>query len=252
MLAETVLSWFKVTAVTNSTATLSQPLAGNYQLEKNPYKISKHITVRIKAEEFLGSGILVNQQGNTYTVLTNDHVLRGGSPPYRVKTFDGQIYQAEVKLRETALSENDLAVLQFTTANTYQIAQLETRVAPNEPVFAAGFPYAEVEANSIDASFACRPGKIFLLLDKPLEGGYQLGYTNDVEKGMSGGPLLNSQGKVVAINGMHAYPLWGDPYIYKDGTLPTTNLHQQMSKYSWGIPIQTWQKLDSNQILKSD
>lgn len=226
---------------------LKQPPVTDYQLQKSPYKISKSITVKVVADDFLGSGVIVAQQDNIYTVLTNDHVLRAGEAPYQIQTSDGQMYEAEVKLRESALRENDLAVLQFTSPKTsYNIAHLETTIVPEEKVFAAGFPYAQANQDSMETSFAFVPGSIFLLLDKPLEGGYQLGYTNEVEKGMSGGPLLNSQGKVIAINGMHAYPLWGDPYVYKDGTAPTAHLHQQMSKYSWGIPIQTWQQLYSH------
>ena len=76
-----------------------------------------------------------------------------------------------------------------------------------------------------------------------MEGGYQIGYTNDIEKGMSGGPLLNARGEVVGVNGVHAYPLWGDPYQYKDGSEPNAALREQMSKYSWGIPIDTFKQL---------
>lgn len=81
------------------------------------------------------------------------------------------------------------------------------------------------------------------MLEKPLEEGYQIGYTNDIEKGMSGGPVLNRAGEVVAVNGMHAYPLWGDPYVFKDGSHPEQSLKQQMVRYSWSIPIQTFVRL---------
>ena len=54
---------------------------------------------------------------------------------------------------------------------------------------------------------------------------------------MSGGALLNSKGEVVAVNGMHAYPLIGRPYIYEDGTTPKEKLINEMVHYSWGIPI---------------
>ncbi|QEI44135.1 hypothetical protein BMF77_04766 [Dolichospermum sp. UHCC 0315A] len=34
-----------------------------------------------------------------------------------------------------------------------------------------------------------------IVLEKALERGYQIGYTNKLEKGMSGGPLLNENGQ---------------------------------------------------------
>ncbi|MBW4493156.1 MAG: hypothetical protein KME26_08730 [Oscillatoria princeps RMCB-10] len=43
--------------------------------------------------------------------------------------------------------------------------------------------------------------------------------------------------------GMHAYTLWGDPYVLKDGSHPEPSLKQQMVRYSWSIPIQTFVRL---------
>jgi tetratricopeptide (TPR) repeat protein/S1-C subfamily serine protease len=81
------------------------------------------------------------------------------------------------------------------------------------------------------------------LLDKKLQGGYQIGYTNEVEKGMSGGPVLNIQGQLVGINGIHAQPLWENPYVYEDGTQPNDTLKQRMKSSSWAVPIQLLAKL---------
>jgi hypothetical protein len=80
-------------------------------------------------------------------------------------------------------------------------------------------------------------GKVSLVLSKALEAGYQVGYTNRLEKGMSGGALLNKQGEVVGVNGMHAYPLWNAPSVFVDGSQAEEKLHQEIVGLSWAIPI---------------
>jgi hypothetical protein len=51
---------------------------------------------------------------------------------------------------------------------------------------------------------------------------------------------------------VHAYPLWGDPYLYKDGTEPNADLREQMSKYSWGISIETFKQFAPSAFEMTD
>jgi len=186
------------------------------QPEKPPTELSveqlhhqaQAITVRVMSQDFLGSGIILKKQGSIYTVLTNAHVLQAGKPPYRIQTPDGQIYTAKnVETRSVAsLQGNDLALLQFrSTIRAYTVPSLGAKPAVGDEVFAAGFP--STGEQSKDKGFAFTNGKVSLVLQLALKGGYQVGYTNNIEKGMSGGPLLNRQGQVVGVNGKHAYPL---------------------------------------------
>ncbi|MBW4505343.1 MAG: serine protease [Scytonematopsis contorta HA4267-MV1] len=199
------------------------------------------ITVKVMSRDVLGSGILIEKKGDTYTVLTNAHVLRAGEPPYRIQTFDGQIYVAnspDVKRFE----DKDLATLQFQrTGIVYKVASFGISPTVTDEVFAGGFPTERKE--TINKDFIFTAGQVSLLLDKALEGGYQIAYTNQIEKGMSGGPLLNRQGCVVGVNGMHAYPLWDAPLIYADGSQVDEKLHQTIVRLSWAVPISTFLQL---------
>ena len=200
------------------------------------------ITVKVLSGDSWGSGILIQQQGQLYTVLTNEHVLQTGNE-YRIQTPDGRVHLAS-RYQVVSLNGNDLALLQFrSTDAVYTVALLGRAVtlAIGDEVLAAGFPF-ETDVSQ-PTGFKCTDGQVSLVTEKALDGGYQVGYTNAVEKGMSGGPVLNLQGEVVAINGMHPYPLWGDPYIFKDGSKPGESMHELMIKSSWAIPIETFVQL---------
>jgi S1-C subfamily serine protease len=198
------------------------------------YQQAQSITVKVLSADFLGSGILLKKQGLIYTVLTNTHVLQAGDPPYRIQAPDGSIYAANL-LKIQAFGKNDLALLQFQGIDTrYAVASLGSSPVVGDEVFATGFPAAE---EGQVKSFALTTGKVVLVLPKPLEGGYQLGYTNNLEKGMSGGPLLNRRGEVVGVNGMQAYPLWDAPSVFQDGMEADEQLHKMIIRLSWAVPI---------------
>ncbi|WP_071189920.1 serine protease [Trichormus sp. NMC-1] len=192
------------------------------------------ITVKILSTEFLGSGILLNKQNSVYTVLTNAHVLRADNPPYFIQTPDGELYQADVP-KDVNFQKYDLALLQFSSMKkVYPIADFGASPKAGDEVFVAGFPVQE-ETEKIN--FVLTSGKVSLVLEKALEEGYKVGYTNVLEKGMSGGALLNKRGEVVGVNGMHAYPLWDVPSMFIDGSQAEEKLHQQIVRLSWAVPM---------------
>lgn len=207
------------------------------QLSKEQlHKISFDISVKIISKDFLGTGIILRKQGSIYTVVTNAHVLRGQKMPLSIQTVDGRIHQASTP-QVRNFGTNDLALLYFKSDNpVYEVATLGVQAKIGDEVFAGGFPF---EQEGIKAkNFTFNTGKITLILPKPLEGGYQIGYNNNIQKGMSGGPLLNQQGILVGINGMHANPLWEAPSVYADGSEAEEELHQLISKLSWAIPVE--------------
>jgi len=230
---------------------------------KQLQKLAQSITVKIRSKGVLGTGILINKEGAIYTVLTNDHVLMAGTPPYQIETPDGKIHPAIGE--ETPLEDNDLGYVQFRSATDYQVASLgaASELKEGESVFVAGFPfqYRRDELPTAPSppfsqekleGFVFRTGKVSGVLDKALAGGYRVGYTNLIDKGMSGGPLLNEEGEVVAVNGMHAEPLWGNPYIYKDGSEPSKSEKERMSRYSWGIPIEIFVELGRSPLMPEE
>ncbi|MGK7893269.1 MAG: serine protease [Xenococcus sp. (in: cyanobacteria)] len=200
---------------------------------------AQSITVKVISGPTWGSGMIIEKQENVYTVVTNNHVLIfSNDQTYRIQTPDGQIYQANL-LETIDFQDNDLGLLQFRSEQEYEVISLTpvSSLTQGEEVFAAGFPIEIGEQEQKEFYFI--DGNIAHYSQNSFGGGYQIGYTNNVKKGMSGGPLLNLRGEVIAINGMHKYPLWGNPYIFSDGSRASEGKKEEMSKFSWAIPVNT-------------
>ena len=207
-------------------------------------QIAEETTVKVYTQNsFLGSGIIWHRQEQEYLVLTNQHVLRAGKFPFKVQTPDGEIYRGRVITLSNSVSD-DLALISFKSdRHRYQTAVIgnSDRLETGQPIFAAGFPAPTTEKLppiSHKSGLEIATGKITTVLPKPLQEGYQIAYDNEVQKGMSGGPLLNQQGELVGINGKHAYPLWEAPDFYEDNSQPCEPLQKLIARSSLAIPIE--------------
>ncbi|MFM6024740.1 MAG: serine protease, partial [Dolichospermum sp.] len=204
---------------------------------------AKQITVKIIGNNNGGSGTIFAQQGNSYLVVTNSHVLLGVNN-VKVKTPDGQIHAAKILPnsnfaqltgKENSNNNPDLAILQFTANQIYCLPPkiFRANISKDLEVLAAGYSYTK---NDIVFSL----GTVEKIISQPsLKEGYEIGYTSNVEQGMSGGPILNTQGSLVGINGKSSYPFLNSGYVDADGKIPTNPEIQEFRKLSWGIPIKT-------------
>ncbi|VXD23696.1 putative Tetratricopeptide repeat protein [Planktothrix serta PCC 8927] len=204
--------------------------------------IAEGITVKVISGESSGSGVIIKNQNQVYTVLTNQHVIEPNQP-LQIQTNDGKIHPATL-VNNIDFQGKDLTLIQFQANENYTVANLANLAAVKnkDSIYAAGYPY-ESEPNQ---PFVFTTGQVLYIPPKPFREGYQIGYNNDIQKGMSGGPILNVYGQVIGINGIHAEPLWGNPYIYEDGSKPTAAEQDLASRCSWGIPIETFAELAGN------
>ena len=90
------------------------------------------------------------------------------------------------------------------------------------------FPY-----DSLQLTFS--EGKISLISPKTLLGGYQIGFTNLTQQGMSGGVLLNQNGQLIGILGK-GNAILANAYEYQDGTTPDEATRKQLQQMSFAIP----------------
>ncbi|MEG4572411.1 serine protease [Microcoleus sp. N3A4] len=207
--------------------------------------LARQTAVRIQTGKSSGSGTIVRRQGQTYTVLTNWHVVAFNRGDRTIVTGDGLIHRSLGVPKR--LGDTDLAIALFRSAIEYKVAPIgASPAAVGEPLLAAGFP-AGAEVLTVARGF------VELLLSKSLPQGYSLGYTNEVKIGMSGGPIFNAKGFLVGINGRGKYrePDFG-VYAFEDGSEPTPELLEKMVKSSWGIPISIYLQFVSSDLGVSD
>lgn len=161
-------------------------------------EIAKNTTVRIHSQA-PGSGVLIKRQGNTYTVLTAAHVV-ATEDDYEVITRDGQTYPLPLSQIQR-FSGIDLALVTFESDRDYNTAQLgnSNSLSEGSESYVAGFPMRTAAIDDIIYTFTT--GTITANASRPLTDGYSLVYSNNTLPGMSGGPVLNSEGELMGIHG---------------------------------------------------
>jgi tetratricopeptide (TPR) repeat protein len=208
-----------------------------------PEAIARQITVRVLVGDRRSSGTIIARRGNRYTILTNAHVTNKGNT-YRITAPDGKTYPAKCAqpLKQgvcTADKNHDLALLEFTSSQTYTVPAWGDSLSliPGETIYSAGFPF---EAKDLKTS----KGKVDIQTNKPLMGGYQIGFNITTEPGMSGGSLLNAKGKLIGILGFSSYPILNDGYQYQDRSQPAASEIARWRKSSFAIRVVTLAKID--------
>lgn len=212
---------------------------------------ARQVTVRLVGKYLSGSGVIINSQkdnnNNIYYVLTCAHVLDRNqqNKGFQVITFDGNSYEAETEIKLNGL---DLAVVKFTTKSSYDVAIINKKnfLDNNHTVYAAGFPNLKYDEGDWKNTFKqgikhyqFNNGQIEIRLSRAMEGGYQLGLTNEIEQGMSGGPLFNHKSELIGIVGRSKYGVGGiDAYKFIDGSYPSREMLAEMESLSWAIPLQ--------------
>jgi Tfp pilus assembly protein PilF len=197
-------------------------------------KTARTVTVKISEPGSQGSGVILQRQGDIYTVLTAAHVVKNKSAAYTIATSDGKKYQIVSNSIRAAAVDIDLAVVKFRTTDNYPIAKLgnSNLLTEGMDLYVAGYPAATDAINK--SIFVFRTGTVSANSTQTLDKGYSLIYSNDTLPGMSGGAVLNQGGEVVAIHGR------GDRERNPSGELG------QKTGFNLGIPINRFATIAAN------
>jgi tetratricopeptide (TPR) repeat protein len=216
---------FMPTIIGAAIITIVQPSITIAQSINNINQIAKEITVQIESPGDPGSGVIIGKQDNTYYVLTARHVIKDIQPVEGnegdLTTYDGEHYDLDANKIVLLPNNIDLALVQFNSKKEYPIATISNynyqlyknrdyesnnvSEQTEQYVFVSGFPL-EVEQRIFNSGILYDNSGIAVSANygenfQQESGGYELVYTNLTHPGMSGGAVLDTQGRLIGIHG---------------------------------------------------
>jgi S1-C subfamily serine protease len=150
-----------------------------------------------------GTGFIISEDG---MILTNAHVVADEEADYTVLTNDGQKYKAKVLVRDTL---RDLAIIKVENKKNFRTLKLgdSDALQIGQTVIAIGNALGEYR-NTVSVGVISGLGR-----QVTAQGGQTIVTLEDViqtdaaiNRGNSGGPLLNLKGEVIGVNFALAEP----------------------------------------------
>ncbi len=145
------------------------------------------------SQEGLGSGVIVRRDGDTYYVLTNNHVVETATT-ISVSLYDHRKFDAKLVGTD---SRKDIALVSFIAKEDLAIAKLgdSNGIQTGDIVLAMGSPlgYSESVTQGIISATGRSGGGIGNISDF-------IQTDAAINQGNSGGPLVNIYGEVIGIN----------------------------------------------------
>ena len=176
--------------------------AAQAKIKKDISTIAKNINVKSFSPYSDASGVIVQRDLNKYLVLTAWHVLKDirKGDELNLKTNDNFLHSYS-KGSIYKIKNTDLGVFNFESSKNYELAEIGKvgNSKMGDKIYVFGFPLPN---KSIEKSFPrLQPGQITANSNSYNKDGYQLLYTNKTLPGMSGGSILNVNGKLIGIHG---------------------------------------------------
>jgi serine protease Do len=228
--------------------------------------IAKKTVVRIESSDgSFGSGVIIGRTEsgtkNVYTVLTAGHVVKCGDCQYQIVTpvpIDTASEKKRVKIdldmrnNFQKMPDVDLATISFESSSTFAIGTLGNSEYADEgsPVYVAGFPKPGQAIKRIALQFT--GGMISSRIEegdrdpKVRNNGYDIAYTNITRAGMSGGPVFDAAGRIIAIHGQGDRNSQNAEAGNKDTA--TALIDDEKTGFNLGIPMQTFLKLQPQAV----
>lgn len=168
-------------------------------------KIKQHLesaTVQFDSFNEQGSGVIIEKRGNTYTVLTNRHVVHGfPSNDYKIITSDGITHKINNVIKGG--DEIDLALVYFTSQEQYNIMSKNNseKLNSGQRIHYGGYPASNTVQTERTYYYYLDEKIVTVLPENDVEEGYALRITGEALPGLSGSPVFNQNFQLIGIYG---------------------------------------------------
>ncbi len=201
-------------------------------------KVAQSITVLIqdaRNPQNSGSGVIIKREGQSYTVLTAQHVVQSALA-FKVMTLDEKPHLVN-KDSVQSFPGVDLAIIRFTSADVYNVAKMgDSSQSPlGTSSFVAGFPGTTVVRS--EPSFYFTSGEIAANSNRPFKDGYSIAYSNPTLPGMSGGPVLNENMELIGIHGR------AESIAVPQNIKLREDIYVLKTEFNYAVPINTFLRL---------
>lgn len=192
----------------------------------------------------IGSGVIVENRGNNYYIITNNHVV-GDLEKVSIFLKDKTLFTGDVIGRDKRF---DLAVIKINTDKSLPVAKInfKNNLKVGQFVAALGSPMGYVQ--SISAGVISNIGRF---------GGPEGNISNfiqtdaSINQGNSGGPLVNLKGEVIAINTWIASPSGGS--VGLGFAIPINNIYPSFKNIVDSGKIEkSWVGISTGQVPVSE
>jgi serine protease Do len=158
----------------------------------NTVRVFRDLFYRVVPVQGMGSGFIIDEGGY---VLTNNHVI-AGAREIAVTLSDGRVFQGRL---EGTCRSADVAVIKIEGENLTSVALGDSdKLRVGQRVFAIGNPFGLVGGPTVTSGVISAVNRTIHSERGAFEGLVQTDAA--INPGNSGGPLIDIEGKVVAIN----------------------------------------------------
>lgn len=205
-----------VIAITQASSAIAKAVLSPSAIQQAAQPITVQVLGYGQSDSQAGSGVVIAKQGNTYAVLTNRHVICALTAQgkcdrtfrFQIRTTNGKLYPVStVYTFEQSDGTPDIAVVLFQSPSNYPVATLgdSNQLTNRDLIWINGFPGRN------DTEFGKEPlvfhkGFFSSRVSDSHGEGYTLNFGMVAAPGMSGSPIFDASGRVVAIFGQTGEP----------------------------------------------